>query len=155
MRSSTHVLFGAGFSGAVASWLGCGFECWILAVLGSAVLNLLVDAAGHDHRLLGGARRTRLTHSIPGVLAASLITWYLAIRGVGLPPGEEARLLASLAAGGLSHWLLDALNPGGVYVVRGRLRLARIRYDDRLANAALQAAGALLLAASGLAAAGG
>jgi len=148
LKATTHLVFGAGVAGLVAALAGCGFDCWLLALLATGVLNFVVDVVGHDHRLLRAPRRTRITHSLPGLALAIALVWLLAVRGSGLALDGEARLLAAIAAGGLSHWLLDALNPGGVYIVRRRFRLARIPYSSPAANALLQAAGALMIAYS-------
>ncbi len=155
MRSTTHIAFGAGASSLAAGLLSCSMPCWLLAVMASAALNLLIDAIGHDHRLLGGTRRTRATHSLPGLAILTLAAWLLSRRGVVLAPGEAGMpLLASIAAGAFSHWLLDSLTPGGVYLVRRRFRLARVGYANPLANAFFTLLGLALLGAGALIAAG-
>ena len=147
MRSTTHLVFGAGVAGLAAALAGCRVECWMLSMLASAVANLLVDAAGHDHRLFSAPRRTRVTHSLPGMTTVALIVWWLASKST-VYGGERLGLAAAVLAGTLSHWVLDSLNPSGVYIVRGRFRIARISYSNPMVNALLQVAGAVMAAYS-------
>ncbi len=148
MRLSTHIAFGAGIAGFTASMLGCSLACWALAIVDSIAVNIVVDLLGHDHRFLSHARRTRITHSLPGILAVSLLISYASLHGLAWPIDEALSLTVATAASGVSHWILDAMNPHGVYLVGRRFRIARIPYWSFTANLIFQVAGGGLLALS-------
>lgn len=145
MRMTTHVAFGLGLAGLLSSYAGCSMDCWILSLIVSASINLIVDLIGHRSRLMKPPVRTRVTHSLPGIVVLSLAVSYVTVRGIILPPRESFWLYVIGVVSGLSHWLLDALNPGGVYIVRRRFRLARIPYYSLLWNTALQMLGGAML----------
>jgi len=148
LRLATHAAVGAGVAAYTYVLVDRSLVGLIIAVLASLVVNILVDAFGHHHRLFKPPRRTKLTHSLPGIVAISLAISYLSIRGVPLTLRQEAGIILAVLAGGLSHWLLDALTPSGVYVVRRRVRIARIPYWSTTANTIFQMIGGALLAYS-------
>jgi len=146
VKQSTHALLGMGVAGYVARSLGCGLDCWLLAVASGLLANIIVDVFGHEKKLWRPPRRTRLTHSLPGVILASLAPAALII--VALRPGDPQAIAAASIAAGLSHWLADLITPAGVYLLHRRIRAPIARYDNPWANALLTLLGVLLLAAS-------
>lgn len=145
VKLSTHIAFGLGVAGLTASMAGCRVSCWLLSLLASLLVNLIIDAVGHREGLFNPPARTRLTHSIPGVLGTSILAAYIVSFNLNAPLGELYALYIASIVGGLSHWLLDSLNPGGVYLVRRRFRLARIPYYSFTANVLLQMTGGALI----------
>ena len=145
LRMMTHILVGMGVTGYMASFLRCSYPCWILVLLSVIIVNIIIDAIGHYHGLFHPPRRSRLTHSLPGVICISLFIVFTGLRGVPLKSGEVLYAYLSVLVGGLSHWLLDALTPSGVYIVRRQFRLARIPYWNPVVNALLQVSGGVLL----------
>lgn len=145
MKLSTHLAFGAGLAGLLASLAECSIGCWILAIVVSLSINLVVDLVGHKTRLLHSPVRTRLTHSLPGILAISIIITYISLRGLLNVVYTPLSIYFIGVASGFTHWLLDSLNPGGVYLVRRRFRLARIPYYSFTANIVFQMLGGAML----------
>ncbi len=147
MRLSTHIAFGVGVAGVASSHLlDCSITCWILSMVASATVNIMVDIMGHDHRLFRPPARTKVTHSLPGIIGISIAVAWLIQKGLAPPLlPQPYKIYTATIIGGLSHWLLDALNPTGVYVVKGRFRIARIPYHSLVANMVLQMIGGGLL----------
>ena len=148
MKLATHVAVGAGVAAYTYVLVDRSLVGLIIAVLASLVVNIVVDSFGHHHGLFKPPRRTRLTHSLPGIISVSLAIAYLSVRGVPVTVRQEAGVIIAVLAGGLSHWLLDALTPSGVYVVRRRVRIARVPYWSTTANTIFQMIGGALLAYS-------
>ena len=144
MKRSTHVVLGAGSAATAAGLLGCSPACWLVAVTAAAVANVLVDVFGHEKRFWRAPRRTRASHSIPGMLLFSAATAAPLAAYLG---GEEPLLaVAAAMVGGMSHWAADLVTPAGVYLYRRRVRLGLARYDSLVANAVFTIIGILLLA---------
>ena len=144
----THIVFASGVSAFTCSTLSCKLNITILSIIISISINILIDAIGHDHRLFHPPRRTRITHSLPGIIIISIIISYLGVKGLPLHEHEKLLITISGLNGGLSHWFLDALNPTGVFILRRRFRLARIPYWNPIANTLLQLVGIGLLVIS-------
>ncbi len=145
MRMMTHILMGMGITSYIATKLACPYNCWILSLLSVIVVNVVIDIVGHYHGLFNPPRRSRITHSLPGVIIISVLVVFLATRGIPMEKHDFIAIYTATISGGISHWFLDALTPSGVYIIRRRFRLAKISYSNPLANAILQIIGALLL----------
>ncbi|MCE4612420.1 MAG: metal-dependent hydrolase [Desulfurococcales archaeon] len=138
MNLRTHIIVGMGLAGFAVSTLDCSIGCYILATSISALHHPIIDYASHRH-----GRRTILFHSIIGAVFLALATSIPFL--LFLPPGIVFPLVVASMASCVSHWLLDLITIGGVYVVRGRVSLKLFRYDDPLPNISFQAMGFLLL----------
>lgn len=133
MKSYTHVSFGLGAGLATASLLQANTIVVLCLVPVIPLLQVLIDAISHEVK--GGyVRRTKLLHSPSGVSvfsallaspAAAALNWLGLVGWV-----DAAKLILAAVASGLSHLLLDALNPGGIYVKGKRVRLLNVPYDN-------------------------
>ncbi|MCE4622156.1 MAG: metal-dependent hydrolase [Desulfurococcales archaeon] len=145
MKLSTHLAFGVGVAGLLASLAECDIVCWMLALIISLSINLVIDLIGHRARLFHPPVRTKITHSLPGIIAISMLVTFIASRGLLLADSNPLFLYGIGLASGLSHWLLDALNPSGVYLFRRKFRLAKIPYYSFVANMVFQMIGGAML----------
>ena len=139
MRLGTHIVFAAGVAAATAALLGCKV-CIPYAILASTLVNISIDVLGHEVRA-GRPRRTAFSHSLVGPLVFSFPFIYPVLATPATP---------AILAGAYSHLLLDAVTEGGIYAAwpfkKKRYRLARIRYNNTLANMLAMIAGIMLLA---------
>ncbi len=104
----------------------------------------IIDALSHEHRGKY-TRRTRLLHSLEGVTALAVVMSALVVGALRFEARESLIILAALELSALSHLVLDALTPDGVYVLGRKVSLGRIPYDNSEVNIALQALGVLAL----------
>ena len=148
MRRSTHIVFGGGVSGIVASILGCDVACIGLSIIMGSLVNIAIDMLSHGTRE-GRVFRGRFLHSLEGASAFSLLV--AAFTVFMLPLGNPYIYMTALLLSGASHILLDSLTPGGVYVAGYKVRLSWARYDDPAFNLFFQAVGVVLIIASLLA----
>ncbi|MCE4599316.1 MAG: metal-dependent hydrolase [Desulfurococcales archaeon] len=144
MKLETHIVFGVGVSSIVFTLSSCRGLC-LLGGLGLVVLEqYLIDLLSHERRG-GHVRRTKLFHSLSGVLflsiVLSLIYSILIINSNVLD--SILIVFPGVFIGGLSHLFLDALNPGGVYFRGRRVRLLSVEYDDFAWNILFQFLGLL------------
>ncbi|MEM4430110.1 MAG: hypothetical protein QXM08_03035 [Thermofilaceae archaeon] len=141
MLLSTHIVTALMVSLLVDEWLTRVlphyeklYHVRLFLILVSALLQLLIDAAGHRYVKIGKRivpARNRL-HSLHGVSLLSVL--------LGLPAtlvaGSLHVVLVPLSAG-LLHWCEDALTEGGAYVLSRRVRLPlRVSYDNPAVNRA-------------------
>lgn len=111
-------------------------KCVGLAAFLGVVSQHIIDGLSHEYS--GGFhRRTRLLHDVTGGLLLAGVLAFLGLPFTG-PTVEALKVFAALASAIGVHLLLDSLNPSGVYLAGRRLVLARIRYDDPLANYSIQ-----------------
>ncbi len=127
----------------------CSREITAVTLIISIIINEIIDIFGHEYYLLSShSKRLQITHSLIGVLMiAAVITglFQVMLLYLNYPYEKSAVLIWPALASGLSHLFLDALNPSGVYICGKRVRIARIRYNNPLANLVLQIIGILLL----------
>ncbi|MEB3862130.1 MAG: DUF1286 domain-containing protein [Desulfurococcales archaeon] len=147
MRLGTHIVFAIGVATLSASYGGASLLDVLILWGLVAMQQVLIDKLSHEFR---GRYRTPLFHSFTG---ASILSLALASVPPALSPIDYGRsqvlmFITSLLLSGWSHLFLDSLNPGGVYVLGKRVRLARIRYDDPVANVFFQVLGLLMVAYS-------
>ncbi|MCE4603016.1 MAG: DUF1286 domain-containing protein [Desulfurococcales archaeon] len=144
MRLSTHVIFALGVTTLSASYGGVSMID-VLILWGLVSLQqILIDKLSHEFR---GKYRTPLFHSFTG---ASILSLALASLPPALSPmdynrGQVLVYMTSLLLSGWSHLFLDSLNPGGIYILGKRVRIAKIRYDDPVANTFFQMLGLLMV----------
>ena len=154
----THVVFTLGLIALVAAWLGLGVAVGLLAAVWlAAVVNYIIDAAGHEVRN-GYRRRTATTHSLTGATAVGaavglLPTLVILLAAPGAVDGYYGPLLllevtALGAVAGLSHLLLDAPTEGGIYYRGRRWALAHWRYNNPAANGLFALLGLVMLGAA-------
>ena len=154
----THVIFTLGLIALVAAWLGLGVAVGLLAAVWlAAVVNYIIDAAGHEVRN-GYRRRTATTHSLTGATAVGaavglLPTLVILLAAPGVAGAYYGPLLllevtALGAVAGLSHLLLDAPTEGGIYYKRRRWALAHWRYNNPAANGLFALLGLAMLGAA-------
>ena len=154
----THVIFTLGLIALLAAWLGLGIVTGLLAAIWlAAVVNYVIDAAGHEVRN-GYRRRTAGTHSITGAAAVGaavglLPTLVILLAAPGAVDGYYGPLLllemgALGALSGLSHLLLDAPTEGGIYYRGRRWALAHWHYDNAAANGLFALLGLVMLGAA-------
>jgi len=154
----THVIFTLGLIALVAAWLGLGVAVGLLAAVWlAAVVNYIIDAAGHEVRN-GYRRRTATTHSLTGATAVGaavglLPTLVILLAAPGAVDGYYGPLLllevtALGAVAGLSHLLLDAPTEGGIYYRGRRWALAHWRYNNPAANGLFALLGLVMLGAA-------
>lgn len=125
----------------------------LLVVWLAFVTNWLIDALGH---VTGGIVPVRSfwTHSFFTAPALGVIAALPSIYFAGIITGQTLTAYQAFFAAGLgavlaySHLLLDALTEGGVYLVRRRVALAHMRYDNQILNGAFAAIGLLLVFAA-------
>ncbi|MDM7275716.1 MAG: DUF1286 domain-containing protein [Thermoprotei archaeon] len=144
MKLLTHNFVGLGVAALAASLAGCSFSCTASASLTGLLLQNVVDAFSHEHRGRY-TRRTRLLHSLEGVTALAVVMSALVVGALRFEARESLILLAALELSALSHLVLDALTPDGVYILGRKVNLGRIPYDNPEVNIALQAMGVLAL----------
>jgi len=158
MMRMTHVIFTLGLVALVAAWLGLGVAVGLLAAVWlAAVVNYIIDAAGHEVRN-GYRRRTAATHSLTGATAMGaavglLPTLVILLAAPGVAGAYYGPLLllevtALGAVAGLSHLLLDALTEGGIYYRGRRWALAHWRYNNPAANGLFALLGLVMLGAA-------
>ena len=154
----THVIFTLGLIALLAAWLGLGIVITLLAAAWlAAVVNYIIDAAGHEVRN-GRMRRTAGTHSLTGATAVGaaaglLPTLVILLAAPGAVDGYYGPLLllevtALGAVAGLSHLLLDAPTEGGIYYRGRRWALAHWRYNNPAANGLFALLGLAMLGAA-------
>jgi len=133
----THIIVGVGAASFIAVSLGCDLDCYLASTLIAMIHHPIIDYVSHDR-----GRRTALFHSIPGLYSLALVTSlpFLFV----IPLSEFVVVFASSMASCLSHWVLDLLTFGGVYIRRRRVSLRLFKYDDPSANLSFQVLGLLL-----------
>jgi len=122
----------------------------ILTVWLALATNEVIDVLGHFTR--GGVPvRSFWTHSvftapIWGIIVAIPSVYLLdRIIGQGMTPSQTFLVSGLGALLAYSHLLLDAFTEGGVYLVRRRVALAHLRYNNLIINGAFAALGLLLV----------
>jgi len=154
----THVIFTLGLVALVAVRLGLGIFTGLLAAAWlAAVVNYIIDAAGHEVRN-GRMRRTAGTHSITGATAVGtsvglLPTLVILLAAPGVAGAYYGPLLLLEmgvlgALSGLSHLLLDAPIEGGIYYRGHRWALAHWRYNNAAVNGLFALLGLIMLGAA-------
>ena len=158
MKRATHFAFTLGLIALLAAWLGLGIVITLLAAVWlAAVVNYIIDAAGHEVRN-DYRRRTAGTHSLTGAAAVGAAVGFIPmlvilIAAPGAVDGYYGPLLllemgALGAVAGLSHLLLDAPTEGGIYYRGRRWALAHWHYDNPAANGLFTLLGVLMLGAA-------
>jgi hypothetical protein len=151
LKAITHDLFSVGVGVYLLSRVDglSNLPYLILIVWLALATNEVIDVLGHFTR--GGTPvRSFWTHSIftaPvwGIVVAIPSVYLLdRIIGQGVTPSQSfVSGLGALLA--YSHLLLDAITEGGVYLVRRRVALAHLRYNNPIINGAFAALGLLLV----------
>ena len=152
MKATTHDAFSLG----VGLYLACHVDqaptlaFLILVVWLAIATNEVIDVLGHVAR---GGRPVRSfwTHSVftaPvwGIATALPSAYVLDIvlgQQLTAPQAFFAAALGTMLA--YSHLLLDILTEGGVYLLRRRVAVAHLRYDNLVLNGAFVALGVLLI----------
>jgi len=154
----THVIFTMGLIALIAAWLNLGIVIGLLAAVWlAAIVNYIIDAAGHEVRN-GRMRRTAGTHSITGATAVGAAVGLLPTLVILLAaPGVAGAYYGPLlllemgvlgALSGLSHLLLDAPTEGGIYYRGHRWALAHWHYDNAATNGLFALLGLVMLGAA-------
>jgi membrane-bound metal-dependent hydrolase YbcI (DUF457 family) len=118
-----------------------------LSFAGAILIHEIIDTFGHEqHFWQSHPRRIKFTHSLFGVIMLSMVLTIL----IGLPAGllsgvKHYLIFWPVLASGLSHLLLDALTPQGVYICGKRVTFRVARSSNPLVNTVLQFAGVALL----------
>lgn len=146
MRMTTHIVVGAAAAGVVSAEVGCSFECALLSMILSALINIAIDAAGHTRRN-GRVFRRKATHSFDIIVPAGALLGFSVALSLGLAPADSLRAAAAVGAGAASHLVLDMLTPGGVYLRGRRVRLPLFNWDNPEVNLVFTMAGLLALIA--------
>jgi Protein of unknown function (DUF1286) len=154
LKAITHDFFSVGVGFYLALHIGVSSLLYLFMIVWLAfATNRIIDGLGHSTR--GGiAVRSFLTHSLImapvwGVAVAIASAYFF-----DLVTGQPITAFQTLFAIGLgtvlaySHLLLDALTEGGVYLLRRRVALAHLRYNNPILNGAFAALGVLLVLAS-------
>ena len=135
MAGRTHLLAAAAAAMLFAVAAGLrGVEAAVALLAGLAAGRLPDADLRRGHRVL--------LHNLPVAVTLTLLAYY----ALSVLLGEGLALAAAggLAAGYLSHILLDAFTVSGVAILypftRRRFRVARLRSSDPLANALASAA---------------
>jgi len=158
LKRATHFAFTLGLTALIAAWLGLGIVTGLLAAAWlAAVVNYVIDAAGHEVRN-GYRRRTEGTHSITGATAVGaavglIPTLVILLAAPGVAGAYYGPLLllemgALGAIAGLSHLLLDAPTEGGIYYRGRRWAIAHWRYDNAAVNGLFALLGLVMLGAA-------
>ena len=136
MKMLTHIMFGAGVVAALFPSLPLGVRL-PLAGSSSILVNFAIDSFGHT--MHGGfVARSPLTHSVvTAPVWGGALGYVLWAAGSGLGAvggGVEMAFIALGVVVALAHLLLDSVTERGVYLVMGRVALARFRSGDRVLN---------------------
>lgn len=147
MRESTHVIFGLGVGAIVAKMLKMNTLDMGLSLVGSIIIHEIIDYFGHEyHFWQSHPRRLQFTHSIFGVfLIATFLTIIIGLPAFYVNGVGHYLIFWPILASGLSHLVLDALTPNGVFICGKRVSLRVCRSNNPIANIALQFVGVALL----------
>ncbi len=147
MRESTHVVFGLGVAAVVARLLHMPSIDTGLSFAGAILVHEIIDTFGHEqHFWQSHPKRIKFTHSLFGVVMISMIlTLLIGLPAEALSGVKHYLILWPVLASGLSHLLLDALTPQGVYICGKRVSFRVARSNNPLVNTMLQFAGVALL----------
>ena len=153
MRASTHNIFSLGLNiFLLSATRHLSALSFLLALWLTLSVNALIDVLGHTHKK-DIPIRSFITHS---VFIAPLWGAFVGIVTVTAPysifelPFSSTLVIIGTGLGmsvGLSHLLLDAPTGGGVYLLRRRIAIAHLKYDDPALNLAFTGLGLLLLLA--------
>ncbi len=143
------MLVGLGVSAAICKHASCDTLVYGAALVSSILVNEIIDVFGHEYLWWQRyPRRIKITHSLFGVIAVSLIvTTVLQILLVHIGTSYYSSSLIFWAAlsTGISHLVLDSLNPSGVYICGKRISFRVVRAGNPVANLIFQVLGVLLL----------
>ncbi len=149
MRESTHLLVGLGVSAVVCKYASCDTIVYGVALVSSILVNEIIDVFGHEHLWWQRyPRRIKITHSLFGVIAVSLIVttiMQILLSYIGTNYNSSSLIFWAVLSTGVSHLVLDSFNPSGVYICGKRISFRVVRAGNPVANLLFQVLGVLLL----------